>query len=57
MIKSIVVHEGLYISPSGAANLMGAREMASQIDEGDIVTTLADTLDRYTELQKEIFGA
>jgi cysteine synthase B len=56
MIRSIAVHERLYISPSGAANLLGAFAVASQIEEGDIVTTLADTLDRYTEVRKEIFG-
>ena len=56
MIKYIAAHEGLYISPSGAANLLGAQEVALGIEEGDIVTTLADTLDRYTEIKKEIFG-
>ena len=56
MIRSISIHERLFISPSGAANLLGALEVASQIKEGDIVTTLADTLDRYQEVRKEIFG-
>ena len=56
MIISIATREGLYISPSGAANLLGAHEVAAGIKEGDIVTTLADTLDRYTEIKKEIFG-
>jgi cysteine synthase B len=56
MIKSIAIHEGLYISPSGAANLLGALEVSSTLEEGDIVTTLADTLDRYSEIRKEIFG-
>ena len=56
MIRSIAVHERLYISPSGAANLLGALEVASGLECGDIVTTLADTLDRYREIKKEIFG-
>ena len=56
MIRSSSIHERLFISPSGAANLLGALEVASQIKEGDIVTTLADTLDRYQEVRKEIFG-
>jgi S-sulfo-L-cysteine synthase (O-acetyl-L-serine-dependent) len=56
MIRKIAAHEKLFISPSGAANLLGAHEVASQISEGDIVTTIADTLDRYTEVRKEIFG-
>lgn len=55
MIRSIAVHEGLYISPSGAANILGALVVASQIKKGDIVTTIADTLDRYAEVKKEIF--
>ena len=56
MIRFISAHEGLYISPSGAANLLGAQDVASGLRDGDIVTTLADTLDRYTEIKKEIFG-
>lgn len=56
MIRSIALHERLYISPSGAANLLGACEVASSVESGDIVTTLADTLDRYSEVRKEIFG-
>ncbi len=56
MIRSIAELEGLYISPSAAANLLGAIEIASKIKEGDIVTILADNLDRYQEVRKEIFG-
>lgn len=56
LIRFIADHEGLYISPSGAANLIGAIEVASGITDGDIVTTIADTLERYTEVNREIFG-
>lgn len=56
LIRFIADHENLFISPSGAANLKGALTIASQITEGDIVTTIADTLERYTEIQKEIFN-
>ncbi len=56
LIRFIADHEGLYISPSGAANLQGVLEIASHLDEGDIVTTIADTLDRYQEVHKELFG-
>jgi S-sulfo-L-cysteine synthase (O-acetyl-L-serine-dependent) len=56
LIRFMANHENLYISPSGAANLMGALEVASKIQEGDIVTTIADSLDRYHEVRKEIFG-
>ncbi|MFZ1675930.1 MAG: cysteine synthase family protein [Saprospiraceae bacterium] len=56
MIRFIADHEGLYISPSGAANLIGAIEVATGVSDGDIVTTIADTLERYKEVHKEIFG-
>ncbi len=56
LIRFIADHEGIYISPSGAANLIGSMDVASRIEDGDIVTTIADTLDRYKEVHKEIFG-
>ncbi|HJW27996.1 MAG TPA: cysteine synthase family protein [Saprospiraceae bacterium] len=56
IIKFIARHEGLYLSPSSAANLQGAIQVAGEIEEGMIVTTLADTLDRYPEVKKEIFN-
>lgn len=55
MIRTVAADEGLYISPSGAANLLGALDVASGIEEGNIVTTLADSLDRYQEVHNEIF--
>jgi cysteine synthase B len=57
LIRFIAIHENLYISPSGAANLQGALEVASGLEEGEIVTTIADTLDRYKEVYQEIFGS
>jgi len=56
MIRFISKKENLFISPSAAANLQGALEVALQLKEGNVVTTLADTLDRYHEVRKEIFG-
>jgi cysteine synthase B len=56
MIKFIAIQEGLYISPSAAGNLLGAKEVASKTEEGVIVTTLADSIERYGEVQKELFG-
>ena len=55
MIRFIADHEGIYISPSGAANLLGAVDVASRVKDAEIVTTLADTLERYKEVHKEIF--
>lgn len=56
-IRYIAKHESLYLSPSAAANLQGAVAVARRIKKGVIVTTLADTLDRYQEVKKEIFNS
>ena len=56
MIRFIAEHEHLQISPSGAGNLFGAAALARRIEQGDIVTTIADTLDRYSEIKKQIFN-
>ncbi len=56
MIRFIAKREALYLSPSAAANLQGAADLAASLPEGCIVTTLADTLERYTEVKNEIFG-
>ena len=55
LIRFIKKNEELEISPSAAANLKGAMNVASGIPQGIIVTTLADTLDRYEEVKHEIF--
>ncbi|MDQ3016195.1 MAG: cysteine synthase family protein [Bacteroidota bacterium] len=55
MIRYVAQHENLLISPSAAANLEGAIEVAAGLQEGVIVTTLADNLDRYSEIKEEIF--
>lgn len=57
MIRFMAHREHLYLSPSAAANLQGAVDVASTLEQGDVVTTLADTLDRYSEVKKEIFNA
>lgn len=56
-IRYIAKREGLWLSPSSAANLQGAVQVARALKRGVIVTTLADTLDRYSEVKKEIFNA
>lgn len=50
MVKTIAKREGLLVSPSSAANLLGAIQIANQIDEGVIVTTFADDASKYTEV-------
>lgn len=57
MIRYIAAHEGLYLSPSSAANLQGARSIAQHLTHGNIVTILPDHLDRYAEVKKIIFSS
>ena len=45
---------GLRISPSAAASLTGAVQIAEKIKEGIIVTVLADNGDKYGEVYKEL---
>ena len=56
MIRFIKEQEGYLLSPSAAANLVGAHAVAKQIGSGLIVTVLADTLQRYDEVSKHVFG-
>jgi len=55
MVKRIAQKEGLLVSPSSAANLLGAIKLAEEIEEGVIVTTFADNAEKYSETMKEIF--
>ena len=54
MLLYVAKHEGLLLSPSAAANIAGAVELASQLDKGVIVTLLPDNGDKYSELLNEI---
>lgn len=56
LVKQIAEKEGLLVSPSSAANLLGAIQIAEQIDEGVIVTTFADNSEKYSEVMKHIFS-
>jgi cysteine synthase B len=47
--------EGLMLSPSSAANLKGALQLAEQIDEGVIVTLFPDNAEKYSEVIKSLF--
>ncbi len=55
LIKEVAKHEGLLLSPSAAANLIGAIQIAEQIDKGVIVTTFADHGSNYQEVMDFIF--
>ncbi len=54
-LKRLAREEGLLVSPSAAANLAGAIRVAEQIEEGVIVTTFADSADKYGEVIRELF--
>jgi cysteine synthase B len=56
MMRTMKEKEGLIISPSSAANLFGAIRVASQLDQGVVVTLLPDNGDKYGELNKKIFA-
>jgi S-sulfo-L-cysteine synthase (O-acetyl-L-serine-dependent) len=55
MIKKAANQEGLLLSPSSAANLVGALTLADQIEEGVIVTVLPDNGEKYWEVLNLIF--
>jgi cysteine synthase B len=54
MIKAVAKHEGLLLSPSAAANLVGAIQVAEKIDKGVIVTTFADHGNNYQDVLEQI---
>lgn len=56
MIVRAAKEEGLLLSPSAAANLAGALKVAEEIDEGVIVTVLADDARKYGEVTDMLFG-
>ena len=49
-ISRIAKTEGFLLSPSAAANLLGAYQLAMTLEEGVIVTTLADDSSKYDEI-------
>ena len=57
MVKKVAQKEGLLISPSAAANLLGAIKLGKEIDQGVIVTTFADNAEKYTEVMNHIFNS
>lgn len=56
MIKFIARKEGLLLSPSSAANLVGAQRLASRYTEGNIITLLPDSIERYGEVKRELLS-
>ena len=56
MIRTVADREGLRISPSSAANLVGARQVAERLDRGVVVTVMPDSLERYSEIEQQVFA-
>jgi cysteine synthase B len=54
MIRRAKDEEGLLLSPSSAANLVGAIKVADGLEKGTIVTILPDNGDKYSEVLKNI---
>ena len=54
MIREVKEKKGLVLSPSSAANLVGVRQVASQLDNAVIVTLLPDNGDKYGEVLRKI---
>lgn len=50
LIKKAWHDEGLLLSPSSAANLAGAIQVAEKLDRGVVVTVLPDNADKYSEV-------
>ncbi len=48
--------EGLLISPSSAAALAGAHEVASNISFGTVVTVFPDNAEKYGEITEQVFA-
>lgn len=56
LIKKVKEAEGLLLSPSSAANLAGAIQLAEQLNSGTIITVLPDNADKYPDVIKKIFN-
>ena len=54
MMRRAAREEGLILSPSAAANLAGAVKLADELEEGLIVTVLADDATKYSEIVNKV---
>jgi cysteine synthase B len=54
MIRAAYHYERLLLSPSSAANLVGALRVAEQLDRGIVVTILPDNADKYKDIIKKL---
>ncbi len=56
LIKEIAEKEGYLVSPSAAANLVGALQVAEAIESGVVVTVFPDDATKYGEVIKQIYA-
>jgi cysteine synthase B len=56
MLVMAADREGLRLSPSAAANLAGALEVASRLEEGMVVTLFPDDGSKYGEVYRTLFS-
>lgn len=54
MIKAAYHYEHLLLSPSSAANLVGAIQVAEKLHRGIVVTILPDNADKYKDIIKKL---
>ena len=54
MMRRAAREEGLILSPSAAANLAGAVKLAEELEDGVIVTVLADDATKYSEIVNKV---
>jgi len=55
-VRKLARQEGLLVSPSSAAAVVGAVQLAEQISEGLIVTVMPDDANKYGEIVERIFS-
>lgn len=56
VLKDAARYEGLFLSPSSAANLLGAIRLAETIEEGTIVTVFPDDASKYSEVVDQLLS-
>jgi cysteine synthase B len=54
MMQKALRMEGLRLSPSSAANLLGAVKVAGSIESGTVVTVFPDNADKYGDLMTQL---
>ncbi len=55
MVKEIARAEGLFVSPSSAANLVGALRVAGTLQDGVVVTVFPDNADKYSDAIDQLY--